>query len=105
MHPSGLLLFLMVTVQNSTPYPRHLLCSPQRPMAASYHTVLYPVSFEWMETHTGSLPSTMGQAQGRMVGGGGQSPLRVPGAILSCSDLFHSPVPTVDGVSVFSRLG
>lgn len=95
MRPSGLLLFLTMTLCNSTPYPRHLLCSPQRPVMASYQTyyIASPLS-GW------SFPPTQGGwAQGR-TGEGWRTHL-VPGAVLSRSGLFHPTTLLVGGVSIF----
>lgn len=70
MRPSGLLLFLMMSTQTSTPCPEHLLCSPQRPVTAIYqiYCTMSPLS-SWMLNLGASLACQEGWALGKKGGG------------------------------------
>lgn len=88
MRPSGLLLFLTMTTQNSTPYPEHLLCSPQRPMTAIYQIccTVSPLS-SWMLHLGASLPHWEGMNTGEERGSG-EVPIKC--LVLSLQALIYS---------------
>lgn len=65
----------------------------------------YHVPFEWLDAQSGGLPPTLGGMSIWEDSGEGWSAHHGPGALCSCSDLFHPTMLLVGGASLFYGLG